>query len=487
MIIHPGKKHWLQYQAESISGSRALICDGKMITYGDLQWESNRAAAILRSYKIGKGEPVGILLGHSAQFFSVINALWFIGALPVPLNSRNSTSDIQGQLNFLKSRFLITDFNQVEGKITDGINIINIAGNEFNDRGVLDLTTDSLFDLNSNSLILFTSGSTGKPKAVVHTFMSLYESVLATDSFSGLSKDDLWLASLPFYHIGGFMILIRTLLSGSSAVIPDSINYAGISNALSQYNPSHISLVSTTLKQLLDNRINPNKNLKYVYLGGGPLDTNLCREALINGFPVNKVYGSTETGSMVCALSKEEFSEKPDSAGRPIAGNKIKIIDGLGNECRKGHLGEIIIQCMSIFKEYFNNPDETRRKKIDGYYHTGDFGLIDSKGFLFVGPRKDDVVITGGENVNTREVEQFIIQLPTVMDAHVYSEKDPAWGEIICAAVVTNTKTTAEEIRDQLKNMMASFKVPKKVYFVDKIPRNEIGKVEKEKLEGLSG
>lgn len=487
MIKISGKIHWLQDQAELSGGAPALIYDGNVISYADLLLQSYRTAAFLKSYKFEEGEPVGILLSHSAQFVRVINALWFIGALPVPLNSRNSTDEIQYQLNFLKSRFLITDLKEFDGKAGKGINVIDINANNFNDQTESDLQTGSLFNINNNALLLFTSGSTGRPKAVVHTFNSLLESVFTSDSFSGFSRDDLWLASLPFYHIGGFMILIRSLLAGSSVAIPDSINFSGISEALSLYNPTHISLVSTTLKQLLDNRVSPDKNLKCVYLGGGPLDTNLCREAIISGYPVIKVYGSTETCSMVCALTKEEFFEKPDSAGRPIGNNKIKIIDADGNDCQDGQLGEIVIKSGSIFKEYYNNPEETGKKKIDGYYHSGDYGFMDSKGFLFVGPRKDDVVITGGENVNTKEVEQFIIQLPNVMDAFVYSEKDPAWGDIICAAVVTKTETTSEEIRGQLKNMMASFKVPKRIYFLDKIPRNEIGKVERDQLNGLSG
>ncbi|HOI30346.1 MAG TPA: o-succinylbenzoate--CoA ligase [Melioribacteraceae bacterium] len=487
MIKIPGENHWLKNQAELYGGSPALICEGNVISYSELLKQSCRIAAILKLNKIEEGEPVGILLGHSKKFVKIINALWFIGALPVPLNSRNSVGENFSALNFLKSRFLITDLKGIDRRSGNGINVIDVDGNDFNDLGESNLETNSIFDINNNSLILFTSGSTGKPKAVVHTFKSLYESVLTTDSFSGLTRDDLWLASLPFYHIGGFMILIRSLLAGSAVVIPESINFSGISEALTFYNPTHISLVSTTLKQLLDKRVSPNKKLKCVYLGGGPLDTNLCREALINGFPVIKVYGSTETCSMVCALSTEQFIDKSDSAGRPVGNNKIKIIDAGGNECPEGQSGEILIKCGSIFKEYYNNPEETGKKKIDSYYHTGDYGFTDGKGFLFVGPRKDDVIITGGENVNTKEVEQFIIQLPSVIDAFVYSEKDPAWGDIICAAVVTNKKTTSEEIRSQLKNMMASFKVPKRIYLVDKIPRNEIGKVERDKLNRSSG
>ncbi|MBS3944062.1 MAG: AMP-binding protein, partial [Melioribacter sp.] len=218
---------------------------------------------------------------------------------------------------------------------------------------------------------------------------------------------------------------------------------------------------------------------------GGHLDTALCSLAINKGFPVVKVYGSTETCSMVSALSTEDFSGKPESVGKPLGDTEIKIADKNGSFLESYRLGEIFVRSKSLLKKYFSDADESSKKLTDGYYRTGDFGWLDGEGFLHIKLRREDLFVTGGENVNPKEVEQFIIQLPSIIDTYVFAEPDETWGQIICAAIVTNGSITANELNEQLKNMMASFKVPKKFYFLERIPRNDLGKIEKEKLMKL--
>jgi O-succinylbenzoic acid--CoA ligase len=327
---------------------------------------------------------------------------------------------------------------------------------------------------------MFTSGSSGKSKAVVHTFESLFESVKSTDSFADLSAEDIWLASLPLYHIGGFMILVRSLITGSSVVFPDSLEYKDILHAIHKFLPSHISIVPTTLLRLLNENVHPNANLKYVFLGGGPSEKQLILDAVNQGWPIVKVYGSTETCSMITALLPNEIKDKLESAGKVLDENKIKIMsmnkndpDGFTNI---GEVGEIIVSVKSLFKEYYNDQESTSQSIQNGWFYSGDFGWIDKDGYLFVESRREDLIITGGENVSANEVETAIKSHPSVKDAFVFALQDKTWGQIICAAIVSND-FGADEIKDFLKTKTAAYKIPKRFFFMEKIPRNELGKV----------
>jgi len=483
MTFITNKINWLLEQSKKYGEKPAIIYGESSLSYSYLYKQSARYSEALMQKGIMPGDKIAVLLKHSPEFIFTINALWLVGAIPVLINTRNTLDEIEYQTEFTNAKFIITDLSNREKVRTiksPGVMLIN----DFN----LSHFPENIktgFDLNNAALILFTSGSTRKPKAVVHTFGSLYQSVLLTHSFSSLSESDVWLGSLPFYHIGGFMIIIRSLISGATLTLPYSTGYYEINEALLKYDPTHISLVSATLKQLIDNAAIPNQNLKKLYLGGGHLDTALCSLAINKGFPVVKVYGSTETCSMVSALSTEDFSGKPESVGKPLGDTEIKIADKNGSFLESYRLGEIFVRSKSLLKKYFSDADESSKKLTDGYYRTGDFGWLDGEGFLHIKLRREDLFVTGGENVNPKEVEQFIIQLPSIIDTYVFAEPDETWGQIICAAIVTNGSITANELNEQLKNMMASFKVPKKFYFLERIPRNDLGKIEKEKLMKL--
>lgn len=480
MSFVSNKKFWLEEQKEKYGRKTALILDDSTVSFEELYERSIKFSLSLKEHGINTDDKVALLFNHSAEFIVAINALWLSGATPVLINTRNKAEEIEHQLKFTDTKILVTDainYSNINSLRTARVLLFS----EFQTHKQFDRHITK-FDPEKTALILFTSGSTSKPKAVIHTFQNLYQSTLLTHSVSSLSEENIWLASLPFYHIGGLMILTRALITGAALSVPLSTNYINIKEALVKYNPSHISLVSTTLKQLLDENVKPNSNLRFVYLGGGRLDTPLCASAIEKGFPIIKVYGSTETCSMIAALSVKDFSKKPESVGKPINNVIIKIISEDDELLPPHNPGEIIIQSNTLMKEYYSNQEETLRKLKNGFYHTGDFGWIDNDGYLYIDLRREDLIVTGGENVNPKEVEQFLIQLPSVIDTFVFAQSDDKWGQIVCAAVVSNSNITEDGLKEQLRNMMANYKVPKKIYFLDRIPRNELGKVEKQKL-----
>lgn len=473
--------HWLKEQSEKFIGKPAILFDDNSVSYGKLYNLSFSLANYFLSIGISENDHAAILCGNNIEFVKTVNALWLIGAVPVPLNTRNNTDEIEFQLKHADVKFLLIE-KSLSGKFSrlsfeKKIVINTIEQPTRNPK----LSTPNMVH---SALVLFTSGSSGKPKAVVHTFSSLYESVLMTDSLCNLSCEDTWLASLPFYHIGGFMIFVRALLSGATLAFPGSLNYENISTALQKYNPTHVSIVSTTLKQFIDNRINPPGNLKYLFLGGGPLDEELCRSAIGRGFPIVKVYGSTETCSMISALDKKDFANKPNSAGKPLGKTEIKILDENGKKI-SGPAGEICVQSNSLMQGYYNDEEETKKKFINGFYHTGDLGWIDNDSFLFIQSRKTEIIISGGENISAKEVEDVIKSCEGVHDAFVFGMKDETWGEVVCAAISCGKNLSTQTITDHLRKNIGSYKIPKKIFFLEKIPRTELGKINKKELFNL--
>jgi o-succinylbenzoate---CoA ligase len=478
MININNSDYWLRQQSVLNPNNKAIITDQVKFSFEDFYRIACGAANYFTSCGICEKDNVGIIAGYNFDFYIIINALWFIGAVPVLLNTKNTNEEIICQVNKLEMMFLIIE-ESIAGKYSfDDCKIkkIILQKDFYKSFNSTLYTHRSKFSSLNTSLMLFTSGSSGQPKAVVHTFNSFFASVKSTDSFSELTKNDIWLASLPMYHIGGFMILIRALLTGSAVVFPPSLKHDEIVKSIFIFRPTHISIVSTTLKKLLDDNITPPECLQKVYLGGGHLDPVLCLEAVSKNWPIIKVYGSSETCSMVTALKTDELLLKPDSAGKPLRKNIVKIANLIADGKQSRNVGEIIIQSGSLFKEYYNAPDLTMNKLVDGFYYTGDFGRIDSEGFLFVESRWEDLIISGGENINASEVESLIKSHETVKDAFVFGIPDKLWGQKVCAAVVADN-FDEEKLKTFLKNKIASYKIPKTFFIMGKFPRNEMGKV----------
>lgn len=479
MITISNKHHWLIEQSKSESQLSAIITYSEKIDYKQYFEKSFQYFCRLFDLGVKKGDRVGILLNNSKEFLFLINAVWFCGATSVPLNIRLTENELIQQIKNIGISFLIIDdklcnfTTEISGKIVFLSELNQLISNPKNY-----LIED--FDINRDAIIMFTSGSTGKSKAVVHTFNSIYESAAALDEFIDLNVDDIWLASLPFYHIGGFMIFCRSLISKSKIAIPDSLKYDNIKKAIQKFEPTHISFVSTTLYRLTEEKFKPKKNIKYVFLGGGPLDTSLCDNAIKNGWNIVKVYGSTETCSMISALKSKDYILKPESAGKPLKNVEIKIIGNNGEFLKANVKGEIAVKSKTLFKEYINS--ESKGRFIDEYFLTGDYGWLDEDGYLYVNSRREDIIITGGENVSIKEVENAVKQLKEIKDVFVFPEMDKEWGQSISAAVVLNEEISLSEIKAKLVSYIASYKIPKQFYFVNEIPRTEFGKIDKEKL-----
>ena len=461
-----------------------IISDKERISFKSLNDKSISLANKLKHDGVKPDDIVPILLENSPNFIIAVLALWMTEAIPVPINLKLSKLEIEEQLKFLKCKFVLVDESYKEKINVNDVKKIGLSVlNEDSEK----IEVDFNFDESKTAVIMFTSGSSAKPKAVELSFSNLIHSALIGNKYLKQTSDDRWLASLPFYHIGGFSIIFRALIFGTAIIFPADLKIKSLHSSIQSFNPSLISLVSSQMSELLNNNIHPNRDLRHVLLGGGFIDSSIIKKALTKGWKVSKVYGSTETSSFVTVLSPEEYKLKPESAGKPIHPNEILIVDENGNELTENTEGEIVIKSPALMKGYFKDDEATKQKLKDGLYFTGDIGYQDKDGYLYVVNRRSDLVVTGGENVNHVEVEEVIMKFPRVKEVCVFGIDDTKWGQKVAVAIVSkpNEKFSLEDLKDFLKDKIASFKIPKEIYFVEELPKTELGKIKLENLRKL--
>ncbi len=227
---------------------------------------------------------------------------------------------------------------------------------------------------------------------------------------------------------------------------------------------------------MLDKKISPGNSLRVSLIGGGFIDDELLIKAGKLGWKPYRVYGSSETGSMITAISGNEIEIKPLSSGKPFKDVQIKISDN----------SELLIKSGSLFKYYLNDKKETTEKLINGFYYSGDIGFIDNDGYLFIEARRNDLIITGGENVNPVEVEKVIQKIDGVKEVCVFPQQNKIWGQIVACALVTDDESINEtKIKDFLKPLIAGYKIPKKYFFTTELPKTILGKFEREKIRKI--
>ena len=437
----------------------------------------DRAKTISIPKELIRSDYVALLCRNNKYFIEHLIAIWLEGLIPVPLNYQLKEKQIKEMLESIDCNLALvdTEFKKEFNSICNSV----LSFDELE-------TKNSTQEIkrNETALVLFTSGSTSFPKAVSLSHNN-FESHFSSANFEFLfSQADNWLTSLPFYHIGGFAIIMRALFSKAKLSLIDNFKIDAIIDSLIKYNPSHISIVPTQLFYLVKNNIQPNTNHKIMFLGGGPCDEKLLKSALQLGWNIVKVYGSTETCSMVSSVNLRTFPNKLNSSGRMFSGNRIKIISSTGKILDQSESGEIVISSSAIAKGYLNSDNSAFGMN---QYSTKDLGFIDEDGFLYIEMRREDLIVTGGENVNPAEIEMIVKKnLKYVDDCKVFGINDLKWGQRICAAVKSTDKDLDEtQIREQLKALLPSFKIPKSIKILKEFPTNDMGKLNVNELKNL--
>ncbi|MEE9432117.1 MAG: class I adenylate-forming enzyme family protein [Melioribacteraceae bacterium] len=482
------KNHWLLEQAKKHPIKIALQDDEFILTYSQLLKYTINAARHFKTIGIKSNDHISITSNNSIEFVITINALWLLGAVPVPLNLKLNPIEIEKLVLHSKSKILLNINNAVDTSKILFQNISSITLDDFTNHQAS--FQEEVFNINNIALMMYSSGSTGTPKCVQLAFNNLFESAKSLQNLISEATNDVWLASLPFYHIGGFSIITRSLLWGCTIAFTKSFCIEEMINSFTKYKPTYFSIVPTMLKKMLDQNVKPWKELKNIFIGGGPLNRNDIMKAVDLGFPLIGVYGSTETTSMVTAVMGKELFVQSGCAGRPLPGNTIEIVDNERITLEKmkiGEIGEIVISSKCVASSYFNYSVTSDSKILNQKFYSNDLGYFDENDNLFLVGRKDDMIISGGENFNLNEIESYTKSLSNISDCITIKTKDEKWGESYVLFITLNEKSkkVEERILDSLKNKFPNFKQPKSINFVDDLLRNELGKIDKKRLMEL--
>lgn len=309
------------------------------------------------------------------------------------------------------------------------------------------------FDPDTDGSILFTSGSSGEPKGVLHTIGNHYYNALGGLQNIPFGRDDRWLVSLPMYHISGFSLIMRSLIAGGTLVFmtPDE----SLSDAIINKNITHLSLVPAQLKKLMQNSqaLKALRQCKSILLGGAAFSSTLVREALDQGLSLSTTYGLTESASQVATILPHELKKKPGTSGRVLPYRDLKISDN----------GEILLKGPTLFKGYVAGDRSELPLDAHGYFHTGDVGVLDEKGFLTITGRKDRMFISGGENIYPEEIEKAILTIDSIEQVYVVAVSDAAMGQRPVAfikAAEHHPVPNADVITSHLQTHLERFKIP---------------------------
>jgi O-succinylbenzoic acid--CoA ligase len=482
---------WLSSSADIFPEKIFLYTNDKNFTYKELNDEAEALAVFLNDhYAIKLDDIVGIALTDQTEFIRSVFALWKLGAIPLPLNLRLLKSELEFQLKHAGAKYFLTDFTDESDTAKKfsftNIKTIHYSKINFDSDYSKSLQAQSV-DMNKIAVIIFTSGTTGKSKGAMLSFGNLFAHKKNSDLVLNQTSEDRWLTSLPFYHIGGFSIIIRALLSGASLILPSSLSHEDLYSSMMKFKPTLASLVSTQLSRFIEANIKPNTELRHILLGGGFISDELIISALKFGWKIIKVYGSTETCAFVTALNTEDSYNKLDSGGKPVGSNKVFIYAENEKLLPYGEPGEIVVESPSVAQGYINEPVSIDQKFKNNRYYTGDFGYLDSEGYLYIEARREDLIVTGGENVNPFEVELKISNHPSVKDVCVIGLDDSKWGHEIAAVISLkkNSQLTLEELKFYLKDKIAGFKIPRKLFIIDDLPKTSLGKIRRDKIKAL--
>ncbi len=482
---------WLPWRAGTTPHRPALVApDGERLSYAALHARADDVARRLVALGVRAGDRVAVMLPNGAAFAAVAHGAMRAGAVLLPLNLRLTPSEQAWQVTDAGARLLVCAARTaaaatVVRERAAGLQLVSVDGGGAVSLADVDPAPgDTLRDRASPDeplAILYTSGTTGSPRGAVLTYANFWWSAMGSALNLGVHDDDRWLAPMPLFHVGGLSVLTRSAIQGTTAIVHDGFDAERVSEAIDAERVTLVSLVPTMLGRLLDVRGDRPfpPSLRCVLLGGGPAPRPLLERCAALGVPVSQTYGLTEACSQVATLAPVDALRKVGSAGKPLYPTELRVARDDGSDATSREAGEILVRGPTVMRGYWNRADATARALRDGWLHTGDVGTLDEEGYLHVLDRRDDLVVSGGENVYPAEVEGVLLAHPGVVEAAVVGVPDDEWGQRVVALVrVSDDAVTGDVLRAFCRARIAGYKVPAEMHLTrDALPRNAAGKL----------
>jgi o-succinylbenzoate---CoA ligase len=441
--------------ASEFASAPAIIISNKIIDYSNCLGLVHSVAQNLTKMGFEAGDRIGILSANSVGAVLLLLASLEIRAVAVLLNTRLPASQLLNALHEVDCHTVYYSHDKFDPRQLIGIschNIREIVGSKpANNR--IDPEAEISFD--QDATIVFTSGSTSTPKAVLHTFRDHYFSAVGSNRNIPFGSGDKWLLSLPLYHVGGLAIIFRSLVNGGSVIIPG--DEMTLSESIARFQPTHVSLVATQLYRLRkeNDAVNGLRKMKAILLGGSATPRNLIREAIHHRLPICTSYGSTEMASQITTTKPGDDPERLFTSGRMLDHRQLKISND----------GEILVKGDTLFRGYVNGNGVLLPLDSDGWFDTGDLGTLDGEGYLTVTGRKDNMFISGGENIQPEEIENALGEIEGVTETIVVSVENDEYGKRPVAFVEMEGGFPGEAFfRECLRGKIARFKIPDRFF-----------------------
>jgi len=473
--------------------------DERQFTYAEFDAAVNRAANMLASHGIGKGDAVSLLLPNGAEYIIAYFACWKLGALAGPINSLLKSQELAFVMQNSEARALLlhSEFQAGIDAIRSELPALQVVIN-FDDEATAtrnfradnEELQHTPIERDDEAIIIYTSGTTGKPKGCLLTHGNIIANARQISEWLGFKENDRLLSVMPLFHMNAVSVTtMAALYAGGSTVVSPKFSASRFWQIISDYQVTSFGSVATMLSMLLTTypdgvpRDLKTEQLRFAMCGSAPVPAEVLKKfeetfhcLVIEG------YGLSES-TCRSTFNPPDQRRRAGSCGIPI-GNEMRVVDDDDNEMPDGQLGEIVLRGENILKGYYKNPAATETAFRNGWFHTGDVGYRDPDGFYYIVDRKSDMIIRGGENIYPREIDEVLYQHPAVAAAATIGVPDPLYGEEVAAFVVVKDGLTVsdEELSGFCRERLADYKCPKTIRIVAEIPKGPTGKLLKREL-----
>jgi len=472
----------------------AFVFKGEKMDYGRFCGLVDAWAAFIQAKGIKKGDKVGLISKNSINFvlayFSVIRA----GGVVVPINFQLIAPEVAFIVKDTEMKLILCAKKlDLDAALKDegcGFATEQVTFDEM-PKEIGTVPDDVPMEENDNCTIIYTSGTTGKPKGAMLSHRNLIENTKGVINAFQNTKDDVDLCVLPMYHCFGWICSVCiNVFVGATTVVQETYAFNETMSLIKEYGVTTFSGVPT-MQQLFLKNASPEelKGIRYFIAGGAALPRILCESFEKKfGRKIQEGYGLSEASPVVSVNPGDQEHNKIGSIGLPLVDVTVEIQDKDGQKLPCGEVGELCVKGPNVMLGYWKRPEETRRTMRGGWLHTEDLAYMDGEGYIFLVDRLKDMIISSGENVYPREVEEVLMRHPIVAEAAVIGIPDKLRGQAICAYIVPKDgeDLTKKDLRKYLLSQMAPYKVPKEFIFADSLPRNSTGKILKTALRERS-
>ncbi len=517
----------LLHRAAAEAGDRPAVIDGeRRFTYAAL---ADRAGALSRALErrgLGRGDRIAILAHNGHEFVEAYFAAAALGAILVPVNTRLASREIRGILNDSGALALLaaSPLRDVAAEaLADGGTAVErvlwigpspsrdeapgpISERDYEEALAADPAPFAPVDVDADAPahLYYTSGTTGEPKGVILTHRNVCTHAAWAIDELALTGQDVWGHFAPLFHLADAWATFAITAVAGRHVMCGRFDGGGALALIAAHGITLSNLIPTMLGMMVhrdDVASYDLASLRVILSGGAPIAPELVRRIVERlGCDYVQTYGMTETSPYLTvsllrphleALPFEERLRVKARTGRPFGGIELRVVDGAGAAVPADDrtVGEIWVRGPTVTPGYWNKDDATRAAFAEGFLKTGDLAVVDAEGYVNIVDRKKDMILTGGENVYSIEVENALYEHPAVIEAAAFGVPDPKWGEVVAAAVVLKpgAVATAEELAAFARARLAGYKVPRRVLFLDALPKTGTGKISKKELRALYG